>query len=195
MIYKFDFDKIDQGDVFKDVEFNCESNNQYYGILLNPKCDLVIQDGKNRPKANYLKFAAIIPASFIFDNLQSNLKITKKQRSGEEYIDRGTFEDFIHLLKSFVTGNIYPRYYYIPPLLSYFSHSVIDFQLIETKKFTPEIFDSLKSCKIAELKSSWKEAVPVRYSAYSTRIGVQDYTEEFYEKMLLESSFNFRLSS
>ena len=113
MIYNYQIGEINQGDIFKGIKFNCDDDNTYPAILLTPRCDLVVQKGKKKPKAHFLKFSAIIPADFILENILSTLRITKNQRRGEEYIDGETYKDFIHLIKNFLTGSIYQRYFYI----------------------------------------------------------------------------------
>jgi len=195
MIYRFNFEKISQSDLFEKIEFSCENNIEYFSILLNPECDLVLQPEKLKPKVSYLKFAAIIPCDFIFNNVLSTLKITKNQRKGEEYIDGESYDDFIHLVRNFLTGSIYQRYFYLPPFPSKFSHSVIDFQLIEIKKASKEVFSELLNKKIGGIRSSWKEAIPVRYSTYSSRIGVSDYDDSFIEELLSDLSINLKRSS
>ena len=99
------------------------------------------------------------------------------------------------LLGKFINGAIYPRYYYIPGLDSYYEPSAIDFQLIEVKKYTKKLFEGLKEKKIASLKSSWKESIPVRYSSYSSRIGVEDLSQKFIEKIFQSYSINLTRSS
>lgn len=190
MIYNFDLeDAYKQCDIFKEIAFSCEDNNEYYAVLVNPACDLIIQEGRNRPKANYFIFLGIKPAKFIFDNILSSLRITKKQRNGEEVIDKDTFEEILSAFKQFINGILYPRYYYLPPLEGYFTHSVIDLQFIETKKYSPDL--NLLSHKIASIKSSWKEAIPNRFTSYTSRIGVNNDYDQIIDSLLTDFKYNF----
>lgn len=195
MIYNFDSKDIDQSDIFQSINFTCESSQPFPAVLITPICDIVIQEGRKAPKAKYLKFAGIIPANSLFLSIASQVKITKQQLSGQEYIDKDTHDDFFHLLKNFLTGSIFTRYYYLPPLDTYFSHSMIDFQLIETIPFSQSFFNELRDKKIASIKSSWRESIPVRYASYSSRIGVQAFTEEFIDQLLIENSIFLKRSS
>lgn len=196
MIYDFNLSaNIDQCDIFQPMPFSCESNNEFYSILLTPRCDLVLQDLRSKPKANYLKLAGIIDCKAIINNILSQLKITKAQKNGAEYIDNITYNDLIILLKNFINGNIYPRYYYLPPLDGYFNHSVIDFQLVETIKYSPELVKMLALKRISKVKSSWRESIPVRYSSYFSRIGVDDISDAIIEKLFIDYSLNFIKSS
>ena len=195
MIYSFDSKDIDQSDIFQSIKFTCENCQPFPAVLITPICDIIIQEGRKAPKAKYFKFAGIIPAATIFSSLASQLKITKSQLSGQEYIAKETYADFIFLLKNFLTGAIYPRYYYLPPLDTYFSHSMIDFQLIETIPYSIEFMKYLSDQKIGSLKSSWRESIPVRYAAYSSRIGVQSFSDEFIDSLLVENSMFFKRSS
>jgi hypothetical protein len=195
MIYEYDIalSELNQCDVFKEIHFNCESG-YYFAILLTPECDLVIQEGKSKPKADYLKFAAIVDFTPILDSIISQLKITKKQKKGEEYIDQVTFNDLLISLKQFINGGIYPRYYYLPPLSDHFMHSVIDFQFIEVKKFSFDLQNELCKKKIANISSSWKESIPVKYANYSSRIGVKDISPDIIDKILTDYNLEFNIS-
>lgn len=196
MIYSDDISgDLRQCDIFKDIEFTCEGNSTYYSILITPTCDLVIQEGEKIPKAKYLKFTGIVSFENTLNSIFSILKITKSQRNGTENIDESTFNDLITILKQFIHGSIFPRYYYLPPLGGYFSHSVIDFQLIETKKYTEDLHESLVQNKIARIVSSWRESIPVRYSNYTSRIGVEDISEKAIENIFIDYSLNFSRSS
>lgn len=196
MIYYNDLsEEIDQCNIFQEVSFNCEGGAAKSAILLTPRCDLVLQEGRNSPKAKYLKFAAITDAEPIVKGILSQFRISKDQLKGEEYIDEETFENVQIGIKNFVNGAIYPRYFFIPALDNAFGYSVIDFQIIEVKKYSKELFQNLRDKRISQIKSSWREAIPVRYSNYSSRIGLQDYPEDTYDKLLQSLSINLVRSS
>ena len=80
-------------------------------------------------------------------------------------------------------------------LQDFFHHSVIDFQLVETKKYYYELFSELNDKKIAQLKSSWRESVLVRFSNYNSRIGVIDYDDDFVDQLLIDFKINLIRSS
>jgi len=195
MIYNFDSKDIDQSDIFQSINFTCENAQPFPAVLITPLCDIIIQKGRKSPKAKYLKFAGIISSSSLILSLASQVKITKLQISGEEYIDEITYNDFLFLLRNFLTGSIYPRYYYLPPLESYFSHSMIDFQLIESIPYSSKFIKELKQNKIASIESSWRESIPVRYASYSSRVGVQSYTDGFIDTLLIDISIFLKRSS
>ena len=182
-----------QCDIFHDIYFSC-AETKYIAILLTPVCDLVIQEGRNKPKAKYLKFAAITDFMPILEKILSQLKITKKQREGDGYIDIETFSNLRLLLKHFYYGSIYPRYFYLPPLLGYYSHSVVDFQLLQIVKYSSELIEELKKSKIASIKSSWKESIPVKYSSYSTRIGFEDISDEIINSLFTDYKLEFNIN-
>ena len=80
MVYAFsNFDQIRQSDIFDKITFNCEEGRQFYSIILNPDCDLIIQENRKKPKAKYLKFAGIISSEDIINNIFAKLQITKPQ--------------------------------------------------------------------------------------------------------------------
>ena len=192
MIYNFSLDDgFHQGEIYQDITFSCEDSISFFSVLLNPVCDLVIQEGRKKPKAEYFLFLGIKPADFIFSNILSSLKITKKQKNGNEPIDSYTYNDLISSIIQFINGNIYPRYVYIPPLEGYFGHSVVDLQLIESKKFSEELSDKLKDKKIASLKSSWKETIPNRFTSYSARIGVDNDYYKIIDSLFTDLKYNF----
>ena len=89
MIYNFDSKDIDQSDIFQSINFTCESSQPFPAVLITPICDIIIQESRKSPKAKYLKFAGIISASSLILSLASQVKITKLQLSGKEYIDEG----------------------------------------------------------------------------------------------------------
>lgn len=192
MIYDSDMSntEIYQYEIFSKINFSCikETKN---AILPTPECDLVIQNMRQKPKAVYLKFAAIIDFKFLLDNFLSQLKITKRQRQGLEQIPNSTFEDLKLLIKQFLNGNIYPRYYFLPALESFYAHSVIDFQLLEIMEFNVRIKVELIKNKIARIKSSWKESIPVEYASYSSRIGVTDISDSVMDQVLRDYRLNF----
>ena len=192
MIYESDFDREDlfQSDIFENIHFSCEDKS-FNAILLTPVCDLVIQKGKSKPKATYLKFAGIVDFKPILQNILSQLRISKYQMAGKEYIDGETYLNLLVLLRQLINGSIYPRYYYLPPLPNYYNHSLIDFQLVEVVKFTKDIKKELLTKKISTVKSSWKESIPVRYSTYFSRVGVEDITDNIIDKISLDYKFNF----
>ncbi len=192
MIYNFSLeDEFQQGEIYQEITFSCEDNTSFFSVLLNPACDLVIQNGRKKPKAEYLLFLGIKPANFVFSNILSSLKITKKQMNGTEPIDSDTYNDLVISIIQFINGNIYPRYVYIPPLKGYFGHSVVDLQLIESKKYSEDLSKLLKSKRIASLKSSWKEAIPNRYTSYSARIGVDNNYDAIIDSLFTDFKYNF----
>jgi len=107
MIYDFKvLNGFNQCELYQNISFSSEGSNNFFSVLVNPVCDLVIQENRNRPKANYFLFLGIIPVDSILNNIISSLKITKKQRNGEEAIDVDTFNDLITILKQFINGSI-----------------------------------------------------------------------------------------
>ena len=196
MIYYNDpSEEIDQCNIFQGITFACDGGNSKCGILLTPRCDLVLQESRNSPKAKYLKFAAITDVRPVVEGLLSQLKISKGQIKGTEYVDGETYENLNLLIRNFTTGTIYPRYFFLPELEHHFGYSVIDFQFLEVKKYSPELFTELKGNRITQIKSSWREAIPVRYSNYSSRIGVVDYPGDLIDKIFQSLSINLVRSS
>jgi len=196
MIYYNDpTEEIDQCNIFQNIHFACNEGNPSYGILLTPRCDLIIQESRKTPKAKYFKFVSIIDVRPIIEGILSQLRISKGQIKGTEYIDGETYENLVLLIKNFIHGSIYPRYFFIPEIKNHFGFSAIDFQILETKKYSRELIKSLKEKRIAQIKSSWREAIPVRYSNYSSRIGVSDYPVEIIDNLLDSLSINLIRSS
>jgi len=196
MIYNFDTTNSQvhhQCDVFQSVEFACDGNKRP-AVLLTPECDLVNQEGRSKPKAQYLLFVGIVPFDEILYNIMSQLKITKSQRIGQETLDEITFTDLLMTLKRFFNGGIFPRYFYLPPIPSFIKDSVIDFQITETRKITPDLMDHLKQNRIARIRSSWKEAIPVRFSTYTSRIGVEDLTDDYIDQILKNYNLDFSIA-
>ena len=195
MIYDNNKDNpIRQCDIFESIHFSCV-NESFHSIILNPDCDLVIQKGKKKPKADFVKLASIVPFDHVLESLFSMQKISKSQRAGVESIDGGTFEDCVKIIKSFIRGDIFTRYYYLPPYTGFFSHSIIDYQMLEIIPFNNETAALLKEGKITGIKSSWRESIPVRYSNYSSRIGLEDITDACIDSILTDYKVNFNRSS
>jgi hypothetical protein len=194
MIYNLDISGplLNQCDIFQTIDFACD-NTKRPAVLLTPECDLVTQEGRNKPKAKYLLFAGVDTFDEILFNIMSQLKITKKQRKGEEILDELTYHDFLTTLKRFFNGAIFPRYFYLPAIPSFIQHSVIDFQITETRKVTTELMDELKKNRIAKIRSSWKEAIPVRFSSYTSRIGVEDLSDNYIDEILKDYKFDFSI--
>jgi len=196
MIYNYNFSNyISQCTIFNTMPFICENNKEYHFIIINPECDLVIQKNRNNPKAKYLHFLAIKDFDEVLNIILSSLRITRKQRKGEEYIDKKTYDDFTLILNKFINGDIFYRYFYLPPLKDYFNHSVIDFQMIEIKKHTQEFYKFLKNRRIAQINSSWKESIPTRYSMYYSRVGVEDISKDLIDCIIQDCNIDFVLSS
>lgn len=194
MIYNFDITapQLHQCDIFQGIDFSCDGTKRH-AVLLTPECDLVDQEGRNKPKARYLLFARIEPFDEILYNIMSQLKITKKQRKGEESLDELTFTDFCMALKKFFNGAIFPRYFYLPPIPFFMKDSVIDFQVLETRKVTIELMSQLKENRIAKIRSSWKEAIPVRFSTYTSRIGVEDLSDYYIDEIFKNYRLDFSI--
>lgn len=196
MIYDFatTTKQIGQSDIFSSVWFGSDEETRN-AALLTPECDLVIQDGRKNPKASFLLFAGIIPFDDILNSILSSLRITKGQRKGNESINGETFADLKAALRRFFSGAIFPRYFYLPPLEGYFGSSVVDFQLLESRAFTPELFAQLETSRIATLRSSWKEALPVRFTTYAARIGVRDLSDYYIDSILKDYKLEFTVSA
>jgi hypothetical protein len=128
MIYDFGVSSkpIGQLEIFTSLEFSFDEQTRN-AVLLTPECDLVIQEGRKRPKASFLLFAGIIPFDDILNSILSSLRITKKQRQGVESIDGQTLADIKAALRRFFNGATFPRYFYLPPLEGYFGSSVVHF--------------------------------------------------------------------
>ena len=196
MIYYNDStEEIDQCNIFQTINFACDGGALKYGVLLTPRCDLILQESRNSPKAKYLKFAAITDVRPVIEGILSQLRVSKGQIKGTEYIDGETFENLNLLIRNFINGSIYPRYFFLPALENHFAYSVIDFQILDVRKYSPQLFEELKLKRVTQIKSSWREAIPVRYSNYSSRIGVRDYPAELTDKLLQSLSINLVRSS
>lgn len=194
MIYNFDISGplLNQCDVFQTIDFACDGSKRP-AVLLTPECDLANQEGRNKLKAKYLLFVGIETFDEILYNIMSQLKITKKQRKGEETLDEVTYNDFLTTLKRFFNGSIFPRYFYLPSIPSFIQHSVIDFQITETRKVTTELINQLKKNRIARIRSSWKEAIPVRFSTYTSRIGVEDLSDNYIDEIFKNYKLDFSI--
>lgn len=196
MIYDFELENepLGQADLFRNLEFSCDRSLRP-AVLLTPECDIVVQEGRSNPKAQFFLFGGVESFKPILYDLMSQLRITKKQRSGDEALDRSTFDDLQAALRRFFNGAIYPRYFYLPAVPEFLPHSVIDFQITETRKVTQALVEDLKSMRIAKIRSSWKEAIPVRFSSYSSRVGVQDLTDYYIDQVFSSFGLEFSITS
>ncbi len=162
-------------------------------VLLTPECDLIVQPGRNSSKTEFLLLAGVQSFDRILNSILSQLRITRRQRNGSEPIDSGTFADLKASLSSFFSGAIFPRYFYLPPLSDFFSHSVIDFQLLQTVVANSDSLHDLMERRIAGVRSSWREAIPVRFSNYTSRIGVEDYSDSYIDSILNYYELNLNI--
>jgi hypothetical protein len=195
MIYNFDIKdpQLHQCDVFQAIDFTCDGTKRP-AVLLTPECDLANQEGRSKPKVKYFLLVGIEPFDEILYNIMSQLKITKMQRKGEEQLDELTYNDFLMTLKRFFNGGIFLRYFYIPPIPPFIQDSVVDFQIIETRKATTELMSQLEKNRIARIRSSWKEAMPIRFSNYTSRIGVDDLSNYYIDEIFKNYKLDFLIT-
>ena len=195
MIYEFERldDRLHQSDILIGQDFFVD-NAQRPAVVLTPECDLIIQPGRKTRKADFALLAGVTDFDNILDSILSQLKITRRQRDGNEPLDAGTFEDLKAALSRFFNGAVFPRFFYLPPLEGFFGHSVIDFQLLQSVVLDSFSLNDLFERRIAGVRSSWREAIPVRFSSYTSRIGVEDLSDTYIDRILTDYSLNFHIS-
>lgn len=137
------------GDIMK---FAIGENTEYW-IVLTPSCDL------EQKKAEYIKFARCV--------------LLNDQKEYVEFMENKQDGNIRGRLKGLLTNNRQKvqadRFHYLPGTL-YLPHLVIDFQ--QTRTLPLE--DVNVTHRVASLDSPFAEAVVVRYTRYTGRLGTPD---------------------
>lgn len=178
-IYEEAFDAdVQQSAIYKEVCFSC-INEKIFGIVLTPACDIFWQ------KADYVKMAGLIPAEYIFEQWLKKNEYTDEQIAGIMPLrNEGKVRKMHNRFTEWYIGNREIRYHFLPSYKTTFSHSFIDFQLVES--FDADDVKRLE--KIGVLKSPWRESVPARYAAYRGRVGTKEYSHNLAEEIIRQIS-------
>ena len=168
---------IKQCCIIKDFKFGA-IDMKCDGILLTPICEIL------QNKADYLTIAQILPLKEFYETFLEQKGLTGEQILGLETISATKFGDTYHNFKSnFLTNQVY-RFYFLPENEGIIVHSIIDFNLIESLP----INDFVKYKKICEVNNPWKADIIANYTAYSVRMGIDDYSKDFIEKIMSDIS-------
>lgn len=144
---------VDQSVLVKNVYFY-STDDKRNRVVLTPTCDFA------QGKVEYVQICALVEASVFIKNLRK----TDWQRSNGK--------DLQNKIKDLAKQK-YPRYHWLNPPPNLTEPFIVDFQNIATLPIAE--VEQLEI--IAYLASPFREQLPARYSAYMSRIGTPDQSE------------------
>lgn len=156
----------DQGDIVDAVYF-AAFDKAMPAVLVTPACDI------EQDKVDLWTFVALFPdvdvakATVVKDladwNLVPGTAPSKNQRAS-----------LAKALRNLV-GQRLPRYHWLPVKIGEFGGHVADFTCVTA---LPAEEVKQKAKRIATLRSSWREQLPARYSAFMARVGTLDFKDD-----------------
>lgn len=145
---------LQQGDIIKEISFP-QVGGSFPGICLTPICDLTPQE----------KSGGIIKADYVvFCLLTLDIEFFKVLFKDSTKTEKNVIGDIIPYLEG-----RHQRYHWVYNEEKEKGY-IIDYQVIQSIPY--KIAEKFE--RIASLKSSYKECLAARYSAYTGRIGIED---------------------
>ena len=178
-------EKVDQGDVFKDVYFPAIDEN-VHAIVITPTCDLV------QEKADYIKFVSVISLNEVIILIAKHKGIDSSFFQSGAYLSNTKRDDLIDAFIQNIRGDLLPRFYFLDEYAGIFSACFADLQqvfVVPDRLVTTEYLDN----RIARLKSPWREEIVARYSGYSMRVGVPARSKDELRVILAKTGLNFTI--
>lgn len=171
-------DKIEQSAIYNQILFECVGQ-ELPAIVLTPQCDVF------HPKGELLlTVSGIFPASIVFEQFLRKKGLPQDQIVGSEPTPQSKYKGFPKEFKDYYLKNRVLEFHFLPAYKDKLSYSFVDFRVVKT--LLPEELDHKN--KITVLKSPWRECVPSRYAAYSLRVGVKAFADNFLEDVLKDIS-------
>jgi hypothetical protein len=156
----------DQGDIVEGVYF-AAFDKKMPAVLVTPACDV------EQEKVDLWTFVALFPdvevakASVAKElaewKLAAGMAPSKNQRGALSKALRG------------LVAQRLPRYHWIPVKIGETAGHVADFSCVTA---LPVAEVKAEAKRVATLRSSWREQLPARYSAFMARVGTDDFKEE-----------------
>ncbi len=178
-LYADGFDNsIHQSAIYNNVFFECVGK-ELPAIILTPECEIL------HPTTELLvTISGVFPASQLLERFFQKNGLKLGQIIGKETTPRKRYRGIVKNFKEQYLANRVLEYHFLPKYKDKLENSFIDFSVVKTIA-AKELSDKEK---IAVLKSPWRESVPSRYAAYTLRIGVPDFTEDFLETVIKDIS-------
>jgi len=168
--------KIDQGDVFTSIPFPAIEAN-VNAVLITPTCDI------EQDKAFFLKFVATVPPYVVVSTIAAGVGIEESALKSGKPLNRKQADRLMRGIRNNATGNLLPRFYLLTEYLNTIPASYLDFQRVFVVLYEQVINEYLDE-RIARILSPWREDIVARYSGYSMRVGVPDYSVDDLKKII-----------
>lgn len=171
-------DSIEQSAIYNQVFFESVSQ-ELPAIVLTPRCEIL------HPKGELLvTVSGVFPASIVFEQFLRKKGLPQDQIVGSELTPKSKYKGFPKEFKDYYFKNRVLEFHFLPAYKGKLPHSFVDFRVVKTL-LPEELHDKNK---ISVLISPWRESVPARYAAYSLRVGVKDFADDFLEDVLKDIS-------
>ena len=130
-------EKVDQGDVFVDIYFPATAE-RVNAVVVSPACDL------KHNKADFVKFVSAVSFELIArDILLSYAGIDEFDFGSRKAISNTKYKGAIKALRRNITGDLLPRYYFLPGYPDYLPDSYLDFQKVFVVQHAQLVFELL----------------------------------------------------
>jgi len=165
--------EIKQCCILKDIKFHAVDEN-YDGIVLTPVCEIY------QKKADYLTIARIIPLDLFYESFLINSELDDDEIIGLKPLSNTKYSKCYYEFIDKYLKNKVIRYYFLPTDNEKMYDFIIDFNLVESIGINN--FSDYK--KVAEVCSPWKEDIIASYASYCVRIGTEEFSKQYFEKMM-----------
>jgi hypothetical protein len=169
----------DQGDIAGSVFFPLE-DDEAPGVLLTPACDIEQQ------KVEAWTFVEMYRDVDVLDGMLS--KVRAKSSQGEDGIyvaGKDAFGNAENIVRNLLLNKVL-RYHWLPVVIGEHRGWVADFQSVTS--LPVEAVSQVS--RVCRLRSSWREQLCARYSAFMGRVGTPEY-----EKAQLDEAVSALLRS
>jgi hypothetical protein len=163
-------DRIDQGDIFKDIHFPA-LDTSVNAVVITPTCDL------EHGKAHFVKFVASVPLDFVIRIIADSLNIALSLFKSDTELTKSQCNNLVRAVKRNTNGDYLPRFYLVTAYSNILPACYLDFQRVFVVPFLQVQEDYLEN-RVAKLDSPWREQILAQYSGYSMRVGTPDYLDD-----------------
>lgn len=178
-------DKVDQGDVFKDVFFEVIGQN-ITSVILTPRCDLAY-------KADFVVMCAVLSFEKMFqaylkktfsmdfkgfNTLKQNVPIVSQKveadKTKQDKSDENKWKQINEFLFKMIDNAYMLRYQWLDKLPGATGYWYVDFQMAQFLKAS----DLKPENRIARIVSPLRESLSSRYASYMGRVGLPPEKKE-----------------
>ena len=178
-------ERVDQGDVFKDIYFPAVDEN-VFAIVITPTCDL------EQVKADFIKFVSVVSLNQVITQIAEHKGIDSSFFKSGAYLTTRQTNSLLNAFTQNIRGDIFPRYYFLDEYSDIFPACFADLQQIFVVP-ARLVYAEYIGSRLARLVSPWREEIVARYSGYSMRVGVPAYSEDELRVVLAKTGLNLAI--